>query len=107
MDRVALLILVLMTGGAAISFLLSKFFNKKWVWYVPSMIGVLVITYVTFRIETENMEGFEELGYVILTLMVATFMIGNLLTNVIIYLRRRKKNGMSKEIQKKRHKDGI
>lgn len=92
MDRVALISLLLFSGGAGISYLLSRFFSRKWVWYVPSLIGVLVIAYLTYRIETVNMEGFEELGYVLWSLMVIIFIAGNLLTNIIISLRKKKKS---------------
>lgn len=91
MDRVALTILALMSAGAVMSLLLSRFFRKKWVWYFPSVIGVLVITFFSLKIHFEYMEGFEELGFIIINFMVAAVMMGNLLTNVLIVLRRRKK----------------
>lgn len=89
MDRVVLTLLVLITAGAVTSLLLSRFFRKKWVWYFPSMIGVIFITNYSFKIQFENLEGFEELGYIILIYMVGAIMVGNLLTNVLI-IRRRK-----------------
>lgn len=89
MDRVALTILGLITTGAVMSLLLSKFFIKKWLWYFPSVIGVLVIIYFSLKIQFETLEGFEELGYIIIIFMVAAVMIGNLLTNVLIFLKRK------------------
>lgn len=89
MDRLVLIILALITAGAVMSLLLSRYVKRIWVWYIPSMVGVLVITYYTLKIQFETMEGFEEIGYVILSLMVIAIMIGNLLTNVVIHLRRR------------------
>jgi hypothetical protein len=89
MDRVVLTILALMTAGAVMSLLLSRFFRKKWVWYFPNVIGVLVIIFFSLKIQFENLEGFEELGYIIIIFMVAAVMIGNLLTNVLIVLRRK------------------
>lgn len=34
----------LITAGSVMSLLLSKFFRKKGLWYLPCLIGVLVIT---------------------------------------------------------------
>jgi hypothetical protein len=89
MDRVALTILALFAAGAVISLLLSRFVRMKWVWYFPSMIGVLVISFFSLKIQFENLEGFEELGYIIINFMVAVVMIGNLLTNALIVLRKK------------------
>lgn len=89
MDRVALTILVLITAGAVTSLLLSRFFRKKWVWYFPSMIGVIFIINYSLKIQFENLEGFVELEYIILIYMVAAVVVGNLLTNVLIVRRRK------------------
>ena len=89
MDRVALTILVLITAGAVTSLLLSRFFRKKWVWYFPSMIGVIFIINYSLKIQLENLEGFEELGYLIINFMVLAVMIGNVFTNVLIARRRK------------------
>lgn len=100
MDRVALIILGLMIAGAVMSLLLSRFFRKKWVWYFPSVIGVLVVTFFSLKIHFENLEGFEELGYIMIMLMVVAVMIGNLLTNVLIVLRRKKKRNSKENTEK-------
>lgn len=92
MDRVLLTILGLITAGVVMSLLLSRFFRKKWVWYLPSIIGVILIAYYSLKIQFQELEGFEELGYVILTYIVLAVMVGNLMTNVFI-LRRRKTRG--------------
>lgn len=93
MDRVILIILALISAGAGISYLLASFFSRKWVWYIPSMVGVCIIAFLTYKIETVDMEGFEELGYVIMSLFAFVFILGNLMTNVLITLRRRNKRG--------------
>ena len=90
MDRVALVIFILIIAGAGMSLHLSTCFIKKWVWYVPSAIGVLIIAFFSLKIHFEKMEGFEELGYIVLIFMVVAFMAGNLLANVFIVFRRRK-----------------
>lgn len=92
MDRVLLTILGLITAGVVMSLLLSRFFRKKWVWYLPSIIGVILIAYYSLKIQFQELQGFEELGYVILTYIVLAVMVGNLMTNVFI-LRRRKTRG--------------
>ena len=84
MDKVILLILTLFIGGVGMSLLLSRFFSRKWVWYIPSIIGLAIIAYVTLKIYSEKMEGHVELGYNIRMLMVATIMTGNLMTNFIL-----------------------
>lgn len=90
MDRIVLTILALITGGVVLSLLLSRVFRKMWVWYIPSIIGVLFIAYYTFKIQSENMEGFVELGYVLIKLMIVAVMTGNIITNLLICRRRRK-----------------
>ncbi|HEM3610778.1 TPA: hypothetical protein ACGOYJ_001407 [Streptococcus suis] len=90
MDRIVLTILALITGGVVLSLLLSRFFRKMWVWYIPSIIGVLFIAYYTFKIQSENMEGFVELGYFLIKLMIVAVMTGNIITNLLICRRRRK-----------------
>lgn len=89
MDRVVLTTLALLAGGALLSLLLSRFSRRIWVWYIPSMIGMLFIAYYTMKIQSENMEGTVELGYVLLTLMIAAVMTGSILANLIIGRRRR------------------
>ncbi|MPW24677.1 hypothetical protein GC105_02565 [Alkalibaculum sp. M08DMB] len=91
MDRVVITVLALIAAGVVMSLLLSRYVRKKWVWYIPSVIGVFVITYYSLKIQFENLDGHEELGYIILILMMIAVMIGNLLTNVLINLRRRTK----------------
>lgn len=87
MDRVVLTILALITAGIVMSLLLSRYVRKKWIWYVPSIIGVVVIIYFYLKIYFENPEGYEEIGYVILSLMAVAVIIGNFMTNILIQLR--------------------
>jgi len=102
MDRIALTILALMIAGAVMSLLLSRVYKKKWVWYLPSVIGVIVVAFLSLKIQFENLEGFEELGYIMIMFMVIAVMIGNLLTNVLIVLRRRKKKRNGEENTEKK-----
>lgn len=88
MDRIVLMILALISGGVGMSIILSKFFNKKWVWYIPSMIMIIIISYFILKIYSEKMEGHVELGYNIRIMMMAAVMTGNLMTNFIISRKR-------------------
>ena len=91
MDIVALTILALIIGGVVMSLLLSRYARKIWVWYIPSMIGVVVISYYSLFIELNNLEGHVELGYIFLIFMIAAVMLGNILANIFVVLRRRAK----------------
>lgn len=84
-----LIILVLLTLGIVMSLLLSKYAKKKWIGYVPSFIGVVIIVYYSLRIHFEKMDGIEELGYQVFLLMVMVVMAGNLMTNIAIHFKKR------------------
>lgn len=90
MDRFVLVLLALAAVGALASFLLSKLFKRKWIWYFPSLIGVLVIIYYSWQIEFGKTEGFEALGYFLLMLMAIAIVVGNVIANIVITLRRKK-----------------
>jgi len=77
MDRLVMVLLVLAAVGALASFLLSRFFKRKWIWYFPSLIGVLIIIYYSLRIEFGKTEGFEALGYLLLSFMALAVVVGN------------------------------
>ncbi len=84
MDRIILIIIVLLAAGMMSSQIISRLFNKKWVRYLPSVIGVVIIAYITVKISSEQMDGFVELGYNIRSLMVLTFIAGNLGANFLL-----------------------
>lgn len=90
MDRLILILLALMAVGAVMSLLLSKFFKRKWIWYSPSMIGTLFIVYYLLKIQFVEMEGFGELGYLIIIFMLIAIVTGNILTNLFIVMKRNK-----------------
>ena len=92
LDRIILMMAALISGGVGMSIILTKFFIKKWVWYIPSIIMLLVISYILLKIYSEKMEGYVELGYNIRILMMAAVMSGNLMTNLIISHKRRAKS---------------
>jgi hypothetical protein len=92
MDRVLVTFLALILGGVGMSLILSRFITKKWLWYVPSLIGIIIILYFAIKIEIETLEGFQELGYLVIILMLIAFTTGNLLTNVFVTIRHSKSN---------------
>ena len=84
MDRILGTVLVLLALGAGTSLLLSTFFRKKWVWFLPSITGVILIIGYALKIQLETLEGFEELGYIISIYMITSIILGNLMTNFLI-----------------------
>ena len=90
MDRVILILIVFIGVGAVMSYLLSRYFIRKVVWYLPSIIGVLIVIYFSLKIEFVKMEGFVELGYLLNNFMILAVVIGNIITNIIIAQRRKK-----------------
>jgi len=63
LDRIVLMLLALISGGVGMSIILSKFFMRRWVWYIPSIIIIIIISYLTMKLYSEKMEGYVELGY--------------------------------------------
>lgn len=89
MDKVIIMISALFSAGLVMSLVLSKVFTKKWVGYIPSMMGIIVIMYSILKIYAEEMEGHVELGYNIRIYMVSIVIAGNLLTNYLIIRKER------------------
>ncbi len=93
MDRLVWLMMGILIGGVVVSILLTKFINIKWIWYIPSFISMIFIIYLAYEIKFGQLEGFNDLGYFLMILMLVAFIMGNILTNVIIHFRRKKKEG--------------
>ncbi len=91
MDRFTWLMIGLLVGGVVISTLLAKFVKVKWIWYIPSFIGVAVIIYLAYKIKFTELEGFLDLGYFLTILMIVAFIMGNILTNIIIHIKKKNK----------------
>lgn len=90
MDRFVLVLLALAAVGALASFLLSKLFKRKWIWFFPSLIGVIIFIYYFWQLEYGKTEGFQALGYFLLMLMAIAVVVGNVIANIVIALRRKK-----------------
>lgn len=98
MDRFVGLMLGLMAVGVVSSILLAKFIKIKWIWYIPSAISGGVVAYLSYKIKFGNLEGFIELGNILMIFMLLAFMIGNIITNIVVHFRRKSKNKV-KEIE--------
>ncbi len=91
MDRIILLLIGLMAGGGLVSVILSKLIKVRWIWYIPTFISLSVIMYLQYKISFSHLEGFLELAYILQIFMLLAFILGNILVNIIMHFRIKKK----------------
>lgn len=83
--RIILILLVLTLAGMGVSLFVTRFMKNKYAWNIPSIGGIVLITYLGHKIKYGNLEGFADLAYFLLIIMTIAFIIGNSFSNLIIY----------------------
>lgn len=83
-------ILSLVATGVFVSRMLAIITNKKMIWYFPDIIGLIYILYAVIMIDT-GADVFRALGYMVMILMVGIFTISNIVCNLIIQFKGKRK----------------
>lgn len=89
--RLIFFLLLFIIGGAVYSLLVSYFTRSSILRYLPTFILLVVSFYLMYQIYFVELEGFLDLGYLILVFMAVAFILGNVLTNLIINQYRKRK----------------
>lgn len=82
--RLIFFLLLFIIGGAVYSLLVSYFTRSSFLRYLPTFILLVVSIYLIYQIYFVELEGFLGLGYLMLVFMAMAFILGNVLTNLII-----------------------
>ncbi len=93
--RLILFLLLFLMGGVIYSLLISYFTKSRILRYLPTLILLILSFYFLYLIYFTELEGFLDLGYLLIVFMATAFIFGNVLTNLIINLYRRKKSRTS------------
>lgn len=85
--------------GVFTSVIFQKFTDLKWVINLPSLLGSIAFVILFYLEEINRFDGIASLSYFLFLIMVTFFLIGNVLTNIIISKANNKKK--SKQIRLK------
>ena len=91
--RLIFFLLLFLLGGAVYSFLISYFTNSRTLRYLPTFILLAVSFYLLYLIYFTELEGFLDLGYLMIVFIATAFIFGNIFTNLIINFYRKNKSG--------------
>lgn len=84
--RFLVLVFLLVVVGVGTPFVLSRFTKKKTLWYVPSILGLISMTYLNYQIRYGNLESTESLAYFVMAMMISLAVIGNVLANLVLHI---------------------
>ena len=93
--RLIFFLLLFLIGGAVYSLLISYFTKSRILRYLPTFILLAVSVYLLYQIYYVELDGFLDLGYLMLIFIAVAFIIGNVLSNFFINLYRKNKSGRS------------
>lgn len=77
-------ILLFIVGGVLYSIIMSYFTSNNFLRFLPSVVGIILIPYLLYRMYFGNLEGFLPLAYLLFIFMITSVIIGNVLSNIII-----------------------
>lgn len=90
--RLIFILLLFLLGGAVYSLLISYFTKSRILRYLPTFILLVVSFYLLYLIYFTELEGFLDLGYLMIVFIATAFIFGNISTNLIINFYRNKKS---------------
>jgi len=93
--RLIFFLLLFFIGGGLYSLLISYFTKRRILRYLPTYVLLGVSFYLLYLIYFKELEGFLDLGYLILVFVSVAFILGNVFSNLAINLYRKKKSGAS------------
>lgn len=91
MSRIILVLSLIAAFGILYSFLVNKFFSSKLLLFFPSIIGLLWFVYIFTLFIPKSTEGFGDLAIVIYSMMIFSFMLGNILSSIYMIYKQNKK----------------
>ena len=93
--RLILFLLLFLMGGVIYSLLISYFTKSRILRYLPTLILLILSFYFLYLIYFTELEGFLDLGYLLIVFMATAFIFGNVLANLVINVYRKKKSRTS------------
>lgn len=93
--RLIFFLLLFLIGGAVYSLIISNFSKSRILRYLPTFILLVVSFYLLYLIYFQELEGFLDLGYLMLVFVATAFIFGNVFSNLMINLYRKNKSGAS------------
>lgn len=90
--RLIFILLLFLLGGAVYSLLISYFTKSRILRYLPTFILLAVSFYLLYLIYFTELEGFLDLGYLMIVFIATAFIFGNIFTNLIINFYRNRKS---------------
>lgn len=91
MGRIILILSLIVVFAILYSFLANKFFNNKFLLFLPTILGLLWFVYIFTLYTPKPTEGFGDLAIVIYALIVFSFMLGNIFSSIYIIYKQNKK----------------
>lgn len=91
MSRIILILSLIAVFGILYSFLSNKFFNSKLILFLPTILGLLWFVYIFTLYKLPSTEGFGDLAIVIYSMMIFSFMLGNVLSSIYMIYKQNKK----------------
>lgn len=89
MDRFIIFLLSSLALGALYSYIVKRFTRNKLILFLPTVLGTLWFLYIFTLYTPKQSEGFGDLAIVIIAMIVFTFIIGNIVSNIIIILNKK------------------
>jgi len=84
-------ILLFIIGGALYSIIMSYFTTNNILRFLPSVAGIIIIPYLFYRMYFGDLEGFLPLAYLLFIFMITSVIFGNVLSNIVINIARKRK----------------
>ncbi|MBW8382886.1 MAG: hypothetical protein K0M69_10260 [Youngiibacter sp.] len=87
--RLILILGAFFLGGGIYSIIVSLFTRNVYIRHIPSFLGAAVILYYVYQLMTTTPEGFRDIAYILSVIMIGFVIFGNVITNIIVNMRRR------------------
>lgn len=87
--RLILIIGAFFMAGSIYSIVTSLFTRNAYIRHIPSFLGAAVIIYYIYQLMTTTPEGFRDIAYILSVIMIGFVIFGNVITNIIVNMRRR------------------